>query len=927
MEFYYLSNNSHKTFNTNKNDINYPNQLRNYNHNSNPVVPISPIKSQNYNKFKFNIEKDIFYDIKRNIDSNNNFLINKNNVKNISVDYDKRSLNFNNDNNTQKKEKLKNSHSYSNIIQDNKNYKDLRQSSNLFEYSNNNNVNFNMKSNNNFYFNNQINNNINRDNFWINDNKTNNNNNINDIMRNRSSSFFGDKNRTNNNNQNEYNNSAYRNNYILNENNKSFNNYKFVNTNNYRYLFDYPGYNSNNNINFSNKDSNDNSSNNLSLHDKYISPDYIDALKSKNFYSSNNNDEKYQFFFKSLNKFQTYFNNNNQNIINPQIKRISNKNKNKINNTPIKINTNKNDKNNKESLLNYILHNSEIFKKIIDNSLLKKNNINGNLNNNINNISNNNNNLSLKYFLPQKSNSNTNKKTLILDLDETLVHSSFKPLAIKSDINFNIYFQNKPYMINVLIRPYAQEFLEKMSKIYEIAIFTASVPQYANPLLDILDKNKNIEYRLYRQHCVSLYGLFIKDLRKIGRDIKNTIILDNNPISYLLNQDNGLPIKTWHFDKNDKELIKIIPLLEYLSRNEINDVREIISKIVVNNNIDYNRVKSIINNNNINTNKNIDKNKKNFVRANSFNYLTPKKDNNILINNYYKNESYNKKDNNNININIINFNISKVIMNNDLKNNKNLYNIKNIPISSKTKRIHNKNQNKNKIDYFQRINNIYSSKNKKSKENIESLINSKYKYLGHLINDKKQHKNNKIYRKDIGINKPLLNYKRQLSQTNLLSSSNKKSKNDNNIKSKFHVENYSQNRKYDIKDYNDIIYKYQINQNLKSLYDNPIRKTESNINTKQNINYLYNNLIGYDINYNPNSDMYNNFNLNNLSKNNFLFNNVNKNNSNSNERIIYNKINKRASTPSVSHHIKKNTKDLYKEYNINYNNKYLYKYN
>ena len=40
-----------------------------------------------------------------------------------------------------------------------------------------------------------------------------------------------------------------------------------------------------------------------------------------------------------------------------------------------------------------------------------------------------------------------------------------------------------------------------MSKTYELVLFTASLPMYANPLLDILDKEKTLRWRLYREHC------------------------------------------------------------------------------------------------------------------------------------------------------------------------------------------------------------------------------------------------------------------------------------------------------------------------------------------------------------------------------------------------------------------------------------------
>lgn len=66
------------------------------------------------------------------------------------------------------------------------------------------------------------------------------------------------------------------------------------------------------------------------------------------------------------------------------------------------------------------------------------------------------------------------KKTLVLDLDETLVHSGFKPFN-PSDIVLKIDFENMIHDIHVLVRPGAEEFLIKMSKLYEIIIFTASL--------------------------------------------------------------------------------------------------------------------------------------------------------------------------------------------------------------------------------------------------------------------------------------------------------------------------------------------------------------------------------------------------------------------------------------------------------------------
>ena len=115
------------------------------------------------------------------------------------------------------------------------------------------------------------------------------------------------------------------------------------------------------------------------------------------------------------------------------------------------------------------------------------------------------------YLLPLKT---TDKKTLVLDLDETLVHSQFQPFDVPSDITLKIELEGEIHDIHVLVRPGVKEFLENMGKIYEIVIFTASVSKYADPLLDILDKNKNCKFRLFREHCTPINTCYVKEMKK-----------------------------------------------------------------------------------------------------------------------------------------------------------------------------------------------------------------------------------------------------------------------------------------------------------------------------------------------------------------------------------------------------------------------------
>jgi len=261
------------------------------------------------------------------------------------------------------------------------------------------------------------------------------------------------------------------------------------------------------------------------------------------------------------------------------------------------------------------------------------------------------------YLPPNK----TGKRTLVLDLDETLVHSQFGPFDVPSDVVIKIEIDNEMHDIHVLVRPGVKEFLEKLSKRFEIVIFTASISKYAGPLLDILDKNKYCSYRLFREHCTIINTSFVKDLKKLGRDLKDVIIVDNSPIAYLLNNDNGLPILTWFEDKNDRELYKICPVLEFLSL--VPDVRDYIPRIVVNNEISYNLAMNVINEynemlNRKQINENIENEKDSNIIENN-NELSDSSENNIVLINKDKKQQ--------ININIINNNITNYIYDNNKK--------------------------------------------------------------------------------------------------------------------------------------------------------------------------------------------------------------------------------------------------------------------
>lgn len=170
----------------------------------------------------------------------------------------------------------------------------------------------------------------------------------------------------------------------------------------------------------------------------------------------------------------------------------------------------------------------------------------------------------------------SNKPCLVLDLDETLVHSSVVPID-NPDFTFPIEIQGQEFMVYARKRPHCDHFLRMVAQKFELVVFTASKKLYADRVLDLVDPSGLIlgrTHRLFREHCLFFRGQFLKDLSVLNRDLKRTVIIDNNPHTFSLHVDNGIPIESWFDDSNDRELLELLPLLDKL--HESADVRPVL---------------------------------------------------------------------------------------------------------------------------------------------------------------------------------------------------------------------------------------------------------------------------------------------------------------------------------------------------------------
>ena len=101
----------------------------------------------------------------------------------------------------------------------------------------------------------------------------------------------------------------------------------------------------------------------------------------------------------------------------------------------------------------------------------------------------------------------------------------------------------------------------------ETVVFTAGAEGYARPLCDVIDPRGRVDARLYRDACVRTpVRDHVKDLAALGRDPRRTVLVDNNPFSFLLQPENGAPCASFVGDPEDRHLERtILPLLRNLA--------------------------------------------------------------------------------------------------------------------------------------------------------------------------------------------------------------------------------------------------------------------------------------------------------------------------------------------------------------------------
>uniref|UniRef100_T1P7Q9 Mitochondrial import inner membrane translocase subunit TIM50 n=1 Tax=Musca domestica TaxID=7370 RepID=T1P7Q9_MUSDO len=150
--------------------------------------------------------------------------------------------------------------------------------------------------------------------------------------------------------------------------------------------------------------------------------------------------------------------------------------------------------------------------------------------------------------------------TLVLEMKDVLVHP---------DWTYQTGWRFKK-------RPGVDVFLQECAKHFEIVVFTAEQGMTVFPILDALDPNGYIMYRLVRDATHFIDGHHVKNLDNLNRDLRKVIVVDWDPNSTKMHPDNTFNIARWMGNDDDSQLFDLISFLKTIATTDVEDVRDVL---------------------------------------------------------------------------------------------------------------------------------------------------------------------------------------------------------------------------------------------------------------------------------------------------------------------------------------------------------------
>lgn len=153
----------------------------------------------------------------------------------------------------------------------------------------------------------------------------------------------------------------------------------------------------------------------------------------------------------------------------------------------------------------------------------------------------------------------TCKPLLILDLDETLIFATSKPLPIQCD------FTVGPY--HVYKRPFVDHFLSTVQLVFDLAIWSSASADYVSAIVgSTIPTDIRLAFQWSQSRCIQRYRpelqetYWVKDLKKVqrlGYDLRRVLVVDDSPEKVERNYGNAIYVKPFEGGSTDQELQRL----------------------------------------------------------------------------------------------------------------------------------------------------------------------------------------------------------------------------------------------------------------------------------------------------------------------------------------------------------------------------------
>lgn len=169
-----------------------------------------------------------------------------------------------------------------------------------------------------------------------------------------------------------------------------------------------------------------------------------------------------------------------------------------------------------------------------------------------------------------------NKKTLVLDLDQTLVYLTL--VTPTKGTEFTTITDEGKLLSYAIERPGLHRFIKEMSVLFNICIYTSMKMHHAIKTVEAVGLAPYIFDVYACAECVKIAeNNYMKSLLKLGFDLSSTIFMDDSPYQISSQPLNAILVQPFKGDRGDSCFALLAPFLRYIVT--LSDVRSVTEKL------------------------------------------------------------------------------------------------------------------------------------------------------------------------------------------------------------------------------------------------------------------------------------------------------------------------------------------------------------